>query len=460
MCSMQKGETTVWFGFELNRLQSVLLFILALIGLLNIPFGILQGINQFLDILFLRYPYHLANPALYTIYYIFDDIKNATVTLGVYTIFFMLCLYTIRKIVGRKKNSTSKKKLSQDHITNWFGFKLNHSQSIFLFALSVIGIISITASFLYGLNRYPSGIFFSQILPPDYLSVQRVYFNLIHLIIFIITLYTLIKMKIHFPRKSVGINTPTYRVIVFIISVLIIIFILPRLLYIFSSLIHEISIIGEFSEFGLPLITLIVCSNIISFLLLRKPRHNAARDSSLQKPFLKFTPKIRFIILTLSIFGFIINFAIQFKIIMLGSITVIYGFLIDLFGVFFNLLLLNIPFLVIFSCFFKKGPLEHSLNDLDYEINKKWFGRNFIFKIYAIVLYWISLPQIVYFALELFYNYWRFYDLVFGLYGSSYETFKFILYLIIVCIVFAFCVYNLIKFHKVQKTNVKLKFSD
>jgi len=42
-----------WFGFEINHSQSIFLFILAFTGVLNIPFGILKGLNKLLTPIFL-----------------------------------------------------------------------------------------------------------------------------------------------------------------------------------------------------------------------------------------------------------------------------------------------------------------------------------------------------------------------------------------------------------------------
>ena len=455
MCSMLNDKKAVWFGFELNRLQSVLLFILALIGLLNIPFGILEGINQFMDIVFLYYPYHLTNPAVYTIYYIYDDIKNAIITLVVYISFFILCFYTIRKILRDKKNSILKNDSTQEQIRSWFGFKLNQSQSIFLFLLSVIGIISITASFLHGLERYSLSGLFNLLLPADYTSVRRIYFNIIHLLIFILIIYTLIKLKFKFPRKAIGVNTSTFSLILFIISILIIIFLFPRLIYIFSSLIYGTTIMGSFYDVVLPIIILLICSNIISLIIFRKPYNKDGRDKTIRKILLKISPKIRFIVLILSIFGFVIYFALQFKLMLLGSFPVIYSIIFDILRNFFNILLGSIPFLVVFYYLLKKVTLGDTLKTLNDQVSKRWFAQTLSLRIYAITIYWISLAQIIYFAVDLYYNYSAFYDFFFGLFGSHSEVYRYISYIVTVGFVSVFCIYNLITLHSVQKTNLK-----
>ena len=162
-----------WFGFELNHLQSILLLALAFIGLLNIPFGLLVGIKELLDVIFNSIPAHIAHPSVYTIYYLFDDFKSSIISIAMYLSFFVLCLYTIQKIIINNSRSIFNHVSSQEQITSWFGFKLNHSQSIMLFLFSIVGIISISASFLRGLETYPYSIFFNDLFPNYNRYIQR-----------------------------------------------------------------------------------------------------------------------------------------------------------------------------------------------------------------------------------------------------------------------------------------------
>ncbi len=179
-----------WFGFEINHSQSIFLFILAFTGILNIPFGILKELNKLLAAIFLSLPS--------------DDFKEPIIILLEYIVFLYLCLYTIRIVLKSEQNSAFKRNLSQDQVTNWFGFKINHSQSIFLFTISLVGLIAIISSYLHGFDAFSPSYFFRELYTVplnDYLSpygnlvLQRYAYNFIHLVIFLISLYTLIKTR-------------------------------------------------------------------------------------------------------------------------------------------------------------------------------------------------------------------------------------------------------------------------
>ena len=438
-----------WLGFKLNHLQSILILILAFIGLLNIPFGLLVGVNGLLDAIFLSIPAHLANPVVYTIYYLFDAFKNPIITIAVYLSFFLLCIYTIRKIIRNDQNSIFKETSSQEQISSWFGFKLNHSQSILLFLFSVIGIISISASFLHGENAYPSGILFFELLPSWNRNLQRMFFALIHLTIFVIILYTLIKMKMNYTKSRVERTHPTFVVITFIILLVITIFSVFKLLTLTYSTM-------DWNDLILFFVLLLAGSNVISFLFLRKPHISFRGDSSSESSFSGTkgngrSSKRKLIALTISIFVFIIIFSSQFMETVCRPISYIDSYFFSLLYRVFILFLISIPFLIIFYCFLNSDNIGRTLDNLDLDLDRKWLGQKVKIKSQAIILFWTSLAQISYLLIYLY----NLYPDIVNPFASSYEYFKTLLLVILTVIISIFCLYNIIRLYSMQKLNGK-----
>lgn len=389
-----------WFGFEINHSQSILLFILAFTGVLNIPFGILKELNKLLAATFLSLP--------------LSDFKEPIIILSEYIVFFYLCLYTIRRVLKPEQNSAFKRKLSQDQVTNWFGFKINRSQSIFLFTISLVGMIAIISSYLHGLDAFNPSYFFRELysIPIyDYLSpygnlvLQRYAFDFIHLVIFLISLYTLIKIKYNRASLSVNRYNKNYQLVIFIISLTIVLFLLPRIfchVILFTALGPLIGIdpIGlgttsfQFTDFVIITLIVFVCTNIISYLIKRVPRPKEVNKK------LKFkSPKALVITLSISSFIFLIFFS-QSLITIFSVNFVVYGFFPELLLNLFILLLMSIPFLILFSYTTKTYKMEEYLDIFESMINKKWLRCKIKRKSYAIIVFWISIAQLVFLIIK------------------------------------------------------------
>ena len=447
-------HTTIeWFGFEINHSQSIFLFILAFTGALNIPLGILKELNKLLAVIFLSLP--------------LDDFKEPIITLLEYIVFFNLCLYTIRIVLKHKQNSAFKRNLSQDQVTNWFGFRINHSQSMFLFTISLVGLIAIIFSYLHGFDAFSPSYFFRELYTVplnDYLSpygnlvLQRYAFNFIHLVIFLISLYTLIKTRYIRANLSVKSLNKNYQLVIFIISLAIVIFLLPRLfchIVLFTALGPLVGIdpIGsiettnlQFTDFVIVTLIVFVCANIISFSIKRVPHPKEVNKK------LKFkSPKVFLITLSISSFVFLIFFS-QSLITIFSINVVIYGFFPELLYNLFILLLMSIPFLILFSYTTRTYKMEEYLGIFESTVNKKWLRCIIKRKSYIIILFWISISQLVYLIIRghlLIPELIPVISLQISL-SSLYYIFDVYLF-ILVGLEALFCVYNIIKLYPSQK---------
>jgi hypothetical protein len=459
---------TTWFGFELNHLQSTLLLALAFIGLLNIPFGLLVGINELLDAIFSSIPAHIAYPSMYTIYLVFDDLKSSIVTIMMYLSFFILCLYTILKIIKNKHKSIFKHPSSQDQRINWFGFKLNHFQSILMFLLSLISIIWISVSFIRGLEVFPYSIFFNALFPDLNRNFQRALFTWMHLTIFIIFLYSIVTTKISSKRSRVDFEWyhPTSAVFTFIVSLMFVIFMIFKLLtllYISMSL----------DDLIIILVVLFISTNLMSFSFLRKifkPHYKQISISSTEPAGVTGkkakSSKIGLIVLLGFIYVFIvffIGFATNLVIfedvypyhfffdqvlyLILGPQAYVETTFTSLASIFSNFLLFSIPFFIIFYCLIGRQRLERELKELELEIDEKWMGLHVKIKSHTIILFWISLAQLVFLLTYLYALFPYLYDP----FSGTYVFFKTLLLAILIVVISVFCCYNIEKFYFVQK---------
>ena len=452
-----------WFGFELNHLQSILLLTLALIGLLNIPFGLLVGINELLDAIFSSIPAHLAHPSWYTIYNVIDDFKSSIVTILMYLSFFILCLHTTLKIIKNDHRSIFKRTSSQDQVTNWFGFKLNHSQSILLFMLSMVGIIWILFSFIRGLEVFPYSIFFNDLFPNYDRNFQRALFAWLHLTIFIIFLYTIVTTKIGTKRSWMELERyhPTPLVIMFIVSLMVVIFMVFKLLTLFYYPMNLDDLIATF-------VVLLFSTSFASFSFLRKVRKpiNKQISSSSAEPVINVKKnakslKLDLVLFLVLIFVFVIiyfgfftshlgyyvydnNFFLS---LILGPDTYIISYFISLLSLLFQLFLASLPFYFIFYFLIHKKLTERDLESLKLDIDKKWMGLNVKIKSHAIILYWISLAQFVFLLVYLY----ALFPFLSDPFSGVYNFFETLLSVILIGAISAFCCYNLIKLYRVQK---------
>ena len=140
------------YRFELNPTQKILFLILSLIGVLLLPF-MLAGdifINLF-QAIFVSLPAYLANPEYYHEDYLFYNFSPFITNIIIYSIFFCLSFYTLKKLLKTTDNKNTQKKniIHQDRTVNWLGFKISHGQSLFLFIVSLTSMLFIVQNYIY-----------------------------------------------------------------------------------------------------------------------------------------------------------------------------------------------------------------------------------------------------------------------------------------------------------------------
>ena len=143
--------------FELTRSQTSLFLILSLIGIFMLPFTLAEEVflNLF-QFLFSILPDYLIDsshrPEGYLIFSFFPILIRIIVS----TIFLFLSIYVLRKILRHKnvKHKVKGKIIQQNRTVNWFGLRISHGQSLFIFSISLAGIFFTIQQFLESL-LYP-----------------------------------------------------------------------------------------------------------------------------------------------------------------------------------------------------------------------------------------------------------------------------------------------------------------
>lgn len=146
-----KSSQLTLFKFELNRSQTSMFLILSLIGVFMIPY-ILAG-DVFLNLfsfLFVSLPSYLSDPSHYHPDYLIYNFYPIIINIIINTLFLTLSIYALRRILRNKntKTVTKRKTINQERFVNWFGLKISHGQSLFIFIVSLVGMIFLFQLFL------------------------------------------------------------------------------------------------------------------------------------------------------------------------------------------------------------------------------------------------------------------------------------------------------------------------
>lgn len=148
------------FGFELNRAQTSLFLILSLIGVFILPFLLAAQIFFNLFQLFFNYlPRYLKDRFPFFENPLDTLLPTILILVFAYTIYLILSIYALRKILQNKdvKYKVKRKTLHQERIVNWFGLKLSHGQSIFVFSASIVGLFYIAQLSFDSVLSHPFG---------------------------------------------------------------------------------------------------------------------------------------------------------------------------------------------------------------------------------------------------------------------------------------------------------------
>ncbi len=132
------------FKFELSRSQVSLFLVLSVMGIFMVSFLLVGDIflNLF-QFIFSTVPRYLENPGVYHEDYLFYNSIPIIIRIVVNIIFISLSLYGFRRILKNRtsENRPKRKIISQKRVVNWFGLKISHGQSLFIFCVSFAGLI-------------------------------------------------------------------------------------------------------------------------------------------------------------------------------------------------------------------------------------------------------------------------------------------------------------------------------
>jgi len=231
------------FRFELNRSQTSLFLILSFMGIFMLPYNLAADIflNLF-QFLFATLPAYLSEPQYYHKDYLIYNFFPILIMVIIHTIFLILSIYALRKILRYKNTNykTKVKTIHQERIVNWFGLKITHGQSLFIFNASLAGIFLTVQQFLEylfspvlafdnrllksicwiptGLNQATSDVKLLQNVP---LVITTIYFLLCLCSLFIVR-----RGKPLNPSKKI---TKNYSLLIFIVSSVILILLSARI---------------------------------------------------------------------------------------------------------------------------------------------------------------------------------------------------------------------------------------
>jgi len=394
------NSKVILFGFELSRTQSALLLIIAYIGILHLPFTLIEEVLlRLFQTLFVTLPNYFsphypefARTDLWFYYMFAPHITRIIVA----TTLLYLSVYTLKNILkpGEKKGSNKSKIIQHDRIVQWFGFKLSHGQSLFIFIISIAGIllafqnlIDCTTSFafdylylLVDLCFIPTG--------PNTASSHEILRNtipiLFNAIIILLSLYSLIKI-----RKGKTVSTSrnpikNYALILYVSSLIVFLLFLMRFLchlFLFTGLGNLLGIIPDASnsyqtnDFMLVIIFLTV--SVVLMVRSHSIRENSYEYKTITNELtwlqINLTPKRAVVLISLAIV-FIIYFTDFF--LTLVFIMAIFNFPHPSYVIFISIL-----FSILVFCYYpiekilRRGRFNNYVGSIDNSelLVSKWF---------------------------------------------------------------------------------------
>lgn len=391
----------VLFGFELNRSQTMLLLILSLIGIFMTIYELAINISYSLfQLIFLVIPLHLDHPEVYlepSLYYYFAYVITGII---ISSIFLLLSVYVLKKILSYNSNNDIKKKskrktIQQDRIVNWFGLKLSHGQSLFIFSLSLVGILYTIQFYISSINPLSWVLELLCLIPighniATYSEKLYVIMSIVITAIFIVLcLYSIITSRRGKPTPPSRRIVKNYGLIVFIGSFVIFLFFLIRFfshLFLFTDLADILGIYKyatnsyQTEDFLFVITILIICLILmtLSYFLKESQNDDTKLNSKITWLRIKLTPKRAIILLSLAILGIIVfGLPILGEFLRKLGIYYFYNFRVEY-------LILIIPCIpAIFSCYaivtvVKKHRLKKFIDAIENleEITCKWFKFN------------------------------------------------------------------------------------
>ncbi|MFX1456483.1 MAG: hypothetical protein ACFFDB_14000 [Promethearchaeota archaeon] len=396
----------VLFGFELNRVQTVLLLILSISGTFLLPLflaieifsNLFQAIffdvpNYFLIIE--RFPEYKTD--VWFLYFFAPIITRIIVNF----IMLSLSIYILKKILkpANLKNKYKEKVVEKDRTTNWFGLRLTHGQSLFIYIFSLMGILYSVQFF------FESSFSYDFILHIQYFCKIGGFYNqsssfiiliIISTIFILMCLYSMLVVKKRKVETSTKMTMKNYGLIIFIAFLTIFLFFLMRILchlflftdlsYIFGASPVAINA-SQLLDLIVTMIILIVCIVMITlsyFMREEKPKQPII-TTEITWFRIRITANRAIILLSLSILSILYLFYIYQSLFLTGGLV---NFLLAP-----SVVLLPIILICYYSVnkILKKKRIYHYLDSIESSeiIKTKWFKLQ-IRKIDSIVLLSIS----------------------------------------------------------------------
>ena len=382
---------SIWFGFPLNKTNSIVLLMLSFLGIMGLPVIIFE---------YLLYIIFYSN-SLLDFYGLFHIIF--------YSVCFILSLYSFLKVIKGKKIQDRQKDALESRFTPvpWFGIHLTYNQALVLFALSLSGILFTSYYSIMLILDYAHPLYVN--FTYQYLEVH--FINIALLIICIFTIcricfFTICRITKSQMKSDDAKELNKFSLFLFILSIVLFISLIYPTIFLFYTTALIINSFLTYQTFYftgiIVLIALIICISLLILSALNlKSKYNFSsplKKTSIiptkQKWFgiIKMNPILALIFLSLSIFAALyILFDLGFEIFIVRSIR------ID-----FTSYIIQVIFLLIL-CFYtidfilKKNRLELFL-DSDYREKNptiKWFGLK-LDKSQSTIIFWLSLCSLGY----------------------------------------------------------------
>jgi len=332
---------SIWFGFPLNKTNSIVLLMLSFLGIMGLPVIIFE---------YLLYMIFYSN-SLLDFYGLFHIIF--------YSVCFILSLYSFLKVIKGKKIQDRQKDALESRFTHvpWFGIHLTYNQALILFALSLSGILFTSYYSIMLILDYAHPLYVN--FTYQYLEVH--FINIALLIICIFTIckicfFTICRITKSQMKSDGAKELNKFSLFLFILSIFLFISLIYPTIFLFYTTALIINSFLTYQTFYftgiIVLIALIICISllILSALNLKSkynfssPLKKTSRMPTNQKWFgiIKMNSVLALIFLSLSIFAVIyLLFDLGFEIFIVRSIRI--DFTSYIIHVIFLLILCFIP---------------------------------------------------------------------------------------------------------------------